>query len=184
MTLPILDSSSDNPLQPVIDFFNSTKFRAGLELLGFFIVVLWLSTVFYAYKDARRRIADPVLVAVAVATALVFPFVGCLIYMVLRPPEYLDDVRERELEIRAMERRLGSDQRCPYCRTDIEPSFLSCPVCANRLKAACRRCKAPLETHWQLCPYCETPVREEAADLTVVEQPTRRRTRQSPRPRQ
>ena len=59
----------------------------------------------------------------AVATAIVFPFVGVLIYTILRPPEYLDDVRERELEIRAMERRLGADQRCPYCRSEIEPSF-------------------------------------------------------------
>jgi RNA polymerase subunit RPABC4/transcription elongation factor Spt4 len=189
MALPLLaTSSSDNPFQPVLDFFSSAKFRAAAELVGFFVVVLWLATVFYVFKDARRRIADPVLVAVAVATALVFPFIGLLIYAILRPPEYLDDVRERELEIRAMERRLGGDQRCPYCRSEIEASFLSCPVCANRLKSACRRCKSPLETHWQLCPYCETPVRDDGSDQTVIEPPApaataRRRTRQSPRPR-
>ena len=31
-----------------------------------------------------------------------------LIYMLFRPPEYLEDVRERELEIKAMEKRLGA----------------------------------------------------------------------------
>ena len=31
--------------------------------------------------------------------ALVFPFVGALVYTILRPPEYLDDVRERELAL-------------------------------------------------------------------------------------
>ena len=101
------------------------------------------------------------LIAVAVATAIVFPFVGVLIYTILRPPEYLDDVRERELEIRAMERRLGADQRCPYCRSEIEPSYLICPVCTSKLKTACRRCKAPLEQHWKVCPYCETEVRSD-----------------------
>ena len=30
--------------------------------------------------------------------------------MLFRPPEYLDDVRERELEIKAMEQRLAHDQ--------------------------------------------------------------------------
>ena len=78
--------------------------------------------------------------------------------MFLRPPEYLSDVRERELEIRAMERRLGADQVCPYCRNPADPSFLSCPHCGTKLKNACRRCKSPLDPEWRLCPYCETAV--------------------------
>jgi predicted amidophosphoribosyltransferase len=60
-----------------------------------------------------------------------------------------------------MERRLGADQRCPYCRSEIEPSYLICPVCTSKLKTACRRCKAPLEQHWKVCPYCETEVRSD-----------------------
>ena len=37
--------------------------------------------------------------------------------MFFRPPEYLQDARERELEIKAMEERLAQlDQRCPVCR--------------------------------------------------------------------
>ncbi len=154
-------SDDDNPFQPVLDFFDSATFEAILKLVGFMVVVLWLASAFFVFKDARRRIADPVLIAVAVATAIVFPFVGVLIYTILRPPEYLDDVRERELEIRAMERRLGADQRCPYCRSEIENSFLICPVCTSKLKTACRRCKAPLEQHWKVCPYCETEVRSD-----------------------
>ena len=41
----------------------------------------------------------------ATILGLVPPFVGALIYMLFRPPEYLEDVRERELEIKAMEER-------------------------------------------------------------------------------
>ena len=43
----------------------------------------------------------------ATILGLVPPFVGALIYMLFRPPEYLEDVRERELEIKAMEERLA-----------------------------------------------------------------------------
>ena len=93
-----------------------------------------------------------------IATAFFFPFVGVLVYLILRPPEYLADVRERELEIKAMERRLGADSVCPYCRNPAEASFLSCPHCGTKLKQACRRCKAPLDPDWRLCPYCETAV--------------------------
>ena len=67
-------------------------------------------------------------------------------------------MKERELEIRAMERRLGADEVCPYCRNPAEPGFLSCPHCGTKLKNACRRCKSPLDPEWRLCPYCETAV--------------------------
>ena len=47
----------------------------------------------------------------ATVLGLVPPFVGALIYMLFRPPEYLEDVRERELEIKAMEESLGRGRR-------------------------------------------------------------------------
>jgi predicted amidophosphoribosyltransferase len=95
----------------------------------------------------------------AVVLGLIPPFVGPLIYMLFRPPEYLEDVRERELEMKAMEQRLARrDLHCPVCRAEVDPAFLVCPVCTTRLRQACRNCKQPLEALWQVCPYCETPV--------------------------
>ena len=75
----------------------------------------------------------------ATVLGLVPPFVGAFIYMLFRPPEYLEDVRERELEIKAMEESLGRgrQQHCPVCRADIDESFLVCPVCTTRLRQAC-----------------------------------------------
>jgi predicted amidophosphoribosyltransferase len=68
-------------------------------------------------------------------------------------------VRERQLEIKAMEERLSRrDLHCPVCRAEVDPAFLICPVCTTRLRQSCRKCKAPLEALWQVCPYCETPV--------------------------
>jgi hypothetical protein len=100
-------------------------------LLG---VVFWLATVYWVFKDARRRIEDPWLVGMATVLGAIPPFLGPLIYMLFRPPEYLEDVRERELEMLAMEERLAEhDLRCPVCRGPVEASFLVCPVCTTRL---------------------------------------------------
>ena len=66
-----------------------------VNLLVFFLVVIWLALVYWTYADARRRVADPMLVGCAAAASL-FPFVGTMVYMIVRPPEYLEDVRERE----------------------------------------------------------------------------------------
>jgi double zinc ribbon protein len=143
----------------VNDFLDSDTWLVVRNLSIFFVAVFWLAVGYWVFKDAKRRIEDPWLVAMATILGLVPPFVGALIYMLFRPPEYLDDVRERELEIKAMEERLaGSDLRCPVCRAAVREGFLVCPVCTTKLKQACVSCKAPLEALWQVCPYCETPV--------------------------
>jgi len=142
-------------------------------LLG---VVFWLATVYWVYKDARRRIEDPWLVGMATVLGAVPPFLGPLIYMLFRPPEYLDEVRERELEMLAMEERLAEHGlRCPVCRGPVEASFLVCPVCTTRLKQACEECGSPLEPIWQVCPYCATPVPPGVVTGEDVLQPLRLR---------
>ncbi len=149
------------------------------NLTLFLVAVFWLSIAFWVFKDARRRIEDPWLVGMATLLGLV-PFVGPIIYMLFRPPEYLEDVRERELEIKAMEERLSRrDLHCPVCRAEVDPSFLVCPVCTTRLRQSCRNCKAPLEALWQVCPYCETPVEPVAVELgeTQALAPPRRERR-------
>jgi hypothetical protein len=147
-------------------------------LLG---VVFWLATVYWVYKDARRRIEDPWLVGMATVLGAVPPFLGPLIYMLFRPPEYLDEVRERELEMLAMEERLAEHGlRCPVCRGPVDASFLVCPVCTTRLKQACTECAAPLEPIWQVCPYCATPVPPGVVTGEDVLQPVRpQRSRRS-----
>jgi double zinc ribbon protein len=142
-----------------VAFFHSTTWHVIRNLLIFFGVVFWLAVGYWVFKDARRRIEDRWLVGVATLLGLVPPFLGALVYMLFRPPEYLEDVRERELEIKEMEERLARyEARCPVCRAEVEPSFLVCPVCTTKLKQACETCNAPLEPLWQVCPYCETAI--------------------------
>ena len=142
------------------DFFGSGTWPVARNLGIFLVVVFWLAVGYWVFKDARRRIDDAWLVGAATVLGLVPPFIGAFIYMLFRPPEYLEDVRERELEIKAMEESLGQggQHHCPVCRADIDETFLVCPVCTTRLRQACVSCKAPLEPLWQVCPYCETPI--------------------------
>ena len=151
----------------VADFFDSQAWFITRNLLFFFVVVFWLAVGYWTYKDARRRIQDSWLVAMATLLGLVPPFIGALIYMLFRPPEYLDEVRERELEMKALAALRPTDERCPVCKSAVEASFLVCPVCTTRLRESCTSCRAPLDPLWQVCPLCETPVvRAPAVDLT------------------
>jgi Double zinc ribbon len=169
------------------DFFDSRTWsltRAGLVAAG---IVFWLAIGFWTFKDARRRIKSPWLVGLATLLGLVPPYLGALVYMLFRPPEYLAEVRGRELEMQAIEEGLAAGRSdCPVCRSHVEPSFLVCPVCTTRLKEACPSCKAPLDPLWQICPFCEARITRrptidlvEAFESTTVIEPTE----QPPRPR-
>jgi Double zinc ribbon len=146
---------------PPLAYFGieSSGLNLVVDLLILFVVVLYLSLIYWTYADARRRIEDPMLIGCATAAAF-FPFVGPLIYMVLRPPEYLEDVRERELETQAAEARLLSLDHalCPHCDYRVEPDFIRCPSCLRKLKERCTSCGRPLDQSWTICPYCEAEV--------------------------
>ena len=165
---------------PLAQAFDSTDWTLLRNLGIVLLAVLWLATAYWTFKDARRRIGDPWLIALATLVGLVPPFLGPIIYLFFRPPEYLQDVRERELEIKAMEERLSQlDQRCPVCRARVEPSYLVCPVCTTRLKQACPSCGQPLESLWQVCPYCATaipPGLPTLGDVSALQGRTPRRT--------
>jgi hypothetical protein len=125
-------------------------------------VLLWLACAFWAHRDAKRRIDDPLLIWTATLLGLL-PIAGPLAYLLFRPPETLADVRARRVELRALETSLvRREPQCPVCRTAVDPAFLVCPVCTTQLKAPCQACKAPLAPLWQICPYCTTAVKPTA----------------------
>jgi hypothetical protein len=137
----------------------SSGLDLAIDLLIVFVVVLYFATIYWTYADARRRIEDPLLVGCAFVVAL-FPFVGPIVYMVVRPPEYLEDVHERELETKAAETHLRQHEQtlCPHCSYRIEPDFIRCPSCLRKLKERCSNCERPLDQAWTICPYCEADV--------------------------
>ena len=139
------------------------------------LAIIWLALIYWTWADARRRIADNILVACATITSF-FPFIGTVVYMIVRPPEYLEDVHERDLEIRAAQARISQigAHTCPYCDHEVEKEFLRCPHCLRKLKDPCSNCGKPLEADWQICPYCET---DRGLDPAVTQRRSRRARR-------
>jgi hypothetical protein len=152
----------------------------AVELALVILAVIWLALVYWTFADARRRIGDAVLIACATGVSLV-PFLGTIVYLIVRPPEYLEDVHERRLEIQAAEARLAEIglHTCPNCDYEVERDFLRCPNCRRKLKEPCPSCSKPLAADWKLCPYCET---ERDIDPALVRRQRRARRAQIPEP--
>lgn len=132
-----------------------------VNLLILMLVVVWLALIVYTYLDAKRRISDPFLIGCATLASFI-PYLGTAVYAIVRPPEFLEDAHERELEIRAAELRVRqlTEHSCPGCGFPIEKNFLRCPECQRRLKDPCPSCRRPVDPGWALCPYCETALSE------------------------
>ncbi|WP_051324620.1 zinc ribbon domain-containing protein [Candidatus Solirubrobacter pratensis] len=130
----------------------NTAVSVALLILG----VLYLALIFWTFADARRRIDDPLLVICATLASF-FPFVGTIVYLIVRPPEFLDDVRLRELEMTAAEARLANldYQLCPHCDYEVKADYLRCPSCMRKLKERCYSCSKPIDPAWRICPFCE-----------------------------
>jgi Double zinc ribbon len=161
---------------PYFGIFGITNdsLNTAVNVLLLVLVVVWFALIFWTYADARRRIDDPMLVACATAASL-FPFVGTIVYLIVRPPEFVDDVRLRELEMTAAEARLAQldYQLCPHCDFEIKADYLRCPSCMRKLKERCYSCGKPVDPAWKLCPYCEAEME------TPPPQATRSRRRRS-----
>jgi uncharacterized membrane protein YgcG len=136
---------------------DNTALNLAVTLVILMLVAIWIALIVFTFTDARRRIADPFLVGCATAASF-FPFVGTLVYSILRPPEFLDDIRERETEINESEVRLRhlKHNSCHKCGSPVESDFIRCPACRTRLKEPCPSCSKPVGLNWKVCPYCET----------------------------
>ncbi len=162
-------------MTPVAGIFGIHNHSASLAVEAALVVlaVIWLALIYWTFADARRRIGDGLLVACATIVSFI-PFLGTIVYMIVRPPEYLADVHERNLEIQAAQARLAQIGMhvCPYCDHEVEREFLRCPHCLRKLKDPCVNCQKPLAAEWKICPYCET---DRGLEPTTTQR--RRRTR-------
>jgi RNA polymerase subunit RPABC4/transcription elongation factor Spt4 len=130
------------------------RFILASRLCALFLIVMYFAIVFWTWRDANRRGAMGWFWGLCAA---IFPFVGWMVYLVVRPPDTIDDAHERELEIRAREAQLARDyDTCPSCFKAVEKDFLICPYCMKKLRKPCVECGKALKLNWQVCPYCKT----------------------------
>ena len=134
-------------LVPSLTFFATT----GIV----FLVVMWLALAFWVYRDARQRLHSAGAVNGFTALAILVPFLGPLVYLVVRPPDLLSDARERQLGLEELERK-AYGAHCPDCDFPIDREYLACPACMRKLRDPCVRCSKPLDPRWKICPFCET----------------------------
>lgn len=121
-----------------------------------FLVVFWLSTVIWTFRDIRARTQDFLLQIISTVAVAIFPIAGVFVYMILRPRQTLAEIYERQLEEESLLAEMTERQTCSNCHARIESDFQVCPSCGQKLKRSCPKCERLLELRWTFCPYCAT----------------------------
>ena len=128
---------------------------AALVVIGFFIVGLYILSIAYVAKDSKRRCEANWGWFVAIAFVPIF---GLIVYLVMRPRDYIDDRNEQQLDMSLRERQLEEYGTCPNCGHTIAPDFVVCPECNTQVRNVCPSCHRPLDPDWNVCPYCRTSI--------------------------
>jgi hypothetical protein len=133
----------------------------GIVLLVTYVALLLVALAYNVVRDARRRSDSIVFAIVAFLLAFVPPFLGGLIYLVVRPPRTLAEERSLDLEQQILAEPptdVPETRPCPTCGRDIEEEFVICPYCRTQFARRCALCERRLRLGWPVCPYCATEV--------------------------
>jgi len=144
-----------------------TLFAIGFSAA--FIVALWLSVIFWAYRDIRKRSRDRFLRILSVVIVALLFLPGVLIYIVLRPAKTLEDDYQHSLEEEALLQSIEDSALCPGCTRKVDPDWIACPTCHTRLKKTCQNCGKLMDLPWHLCPYCGTAVPGTRVEITETD---------------
>jgi hypothetical protein len=123
-----------------------------------FLAALWLSLIFWAFRDIRTRTRDPFMRVLAVVVSAILFLPGILIYLIIRPAKTIEEEYQHSLEEEALLQTIEDSALCPGCSRRVNSDWLACPSCHTRLKKKCEHCGKVIDLPWNLCPYCETPV--------------------------
>lgn len=132
--------------------------QIGLRLIFVYIVILWIATAYWAFRDMQQRSDNAILPYVVAAGIILFtPFLfvfAVWVYKIVRPHEKIGEVWERNLAEEALLNEVESVRHCPTCERRVDEEWIICPSCRTRLNRVCPNCSRLVGLDWSLCAWC------------------------------
>lgn len=138
------------------DLVNSIATVLGIvvALFGAFLFAFWIAMGIWTFNDIRSRTRDWLAIGLACLLTLIFPLVGLILYMMIRPKETLADVYDRALEEEAILRELEESVTCHACGVPVKEAWVFCPNCHAQQQYACASCGSLVRQEWDICVQC------------------------------
>jgi RNA polymerase subunit RPABC4/transcription elongation factor Spt4 len=137
---------------------DSPVVQVGARLIFIYLVVLWIASAYWAFRDMQQRSDNAILPYVVAAGIILFtPFLfvfAIWVYKIVRPHEKIGEVWERNLAEEALLAEVEAIHHCPTCERRVNDEWIICPTCRTRLNRVCPNCSRLVGLDWSLCAWC------------------------------
>ena len=115
----------------------------GVILATAFVISVFILTLGYVYRDAKRRGMNGALwMLLVLILSPAYLFIGLIIYLLIREPLPFT---------------------CPQCSATISARFNFCPNCKYNLHPSCPQCQREISDSDKFCPYCAAQLKPAAS---------------------
>jgi RNA polymerase subunit RPABC4/transcription elongation factor Spt4/low affinity Fe/Cu permease len=140
------------------DIIGSPVVQFGIRMIGIYLVILWIATAYWAFRDMQQRSDNAILPYLVAASIILFTPVFFIfavwVYKIVRPHEKIGEVWERNLAEEALLAEVEAIRHCPTCERRVDEEWIICPSCRTRLSRVCPNCSRLVGLDWSLCAWC------------------------------
>jgi RNA polymerase subunit RPABC4/transcription elongation factor Spt4 len=138
--------------------FSSPFLQLGVRAIGIYLVILWLASAYWAFRDMQQRSDNAILPYLAASGIILFTplffVLAVWVYKIVRPHEKIGEVWERNLAEEALLAEVEAIRHCPGCERRVDEEWIICPTCRTRLNRVCPNCSRLVGLDWSLCAWC------------------------------
>jgi RNA polymerase subunit RPABC4/transcription elongation factor Spt4 len=141
----------------IAGFFGSPVVQFVIYSILAYLVVLWLASAYWVFRDMQQRTENAILPYLAASLVIVFLPVfplAVFVYKIIRPHEKIGEVYERNLAEEALLAEVEAIHSCPTCARRVNDEWIICPTCRTRLNRVCPNCSRLVGLDWSLCAWC------------------------------
>lgn len=125
-----------------------------VALSGAFLFAFWVAMGIWTFNDIRNRTRDWLAIVLATLLVLIFPLVGWILFIMIRPKDSLADAFDRALEEETLLRELEGTLACHSCGAPVQDRWNFCVACHTQLRHACPKCGKAMRQEWDICVSC------------------------------
>ncbi|MEO6206908.1 MAG: zinc ribbon domain-containing protein [Candidatus Limnocylindrales bacterium] len=149
--------------------------QLGLRAIAIYLVILWIATAYWAFRDMQQRSDNAILPYLVAAGVILFTpvfFVFAVwVYKIVRPHEKIGEVWERNLAEEALLAEVEAILHCPTCERRVNEEWIICPSCRTRLNRVCPNCSRLVGLDWSLCAWCGTDFERREVAAAAIHEP-------------
>ena len=110
----MLELPANFDINTIIDFISTPSFKTLQMAIVIYIGLLWLSVIIWVTRDAIHRSDSLIFQVIAILINIIFPILGILLYLIIRPGKTTTEKYYEELEHRLILESIGEkDTKSP-----------------------------------------------------------------------